>query len=313
MTNPMISIGGNGLIGSRVNELTAGHGLEWADFSRSSGFDAKNQADVDAALTRHDLGSVVVHYAAYADVMGAESVAERENPAGNCFQLNVGGTENIARACAAAGKHLVYVSTVMVFGGEQGEVYDEQAVTEPVGWYGRTKLQGEDVVRDICGDDSTIVRVGFAFRSAYEPKTDIVRRTQQHLTNRPGSTLPPQFDNQILVPVFVDDIAEMMKVIVAERPGGVLHAVGGTALSSYELARKVAELTDGADPSDVARGDFANYYGAKNIQYPQYLDVTSPRTQAVLGLPARDIDSALEELVFQQRMQHAPVITSKAA
>lgn len=55
----------------------------------------------------------VVHCAAWTAVDAAEDAENRER----VFALNCGGTENIARACAAVGAKMIYISTDYVFDG----------------------------------------------------------------------------------------------------------------------------------------------------------------------------------------------------
>lgn len=103
--------------------------------------------------------SVVVHAAAFTDVRGAETARER------CWDVNVNGTRNIARAANATGAHMVHISTDYVFSGEKG-MYRENDVPGPVAnYYALTKLVAEQVVRASCEVGSHLV-----IRTSFRPR-----------------------------------------------------------------------------------------------------------------------------------------------
>ena len=77
---------------------------------------------------------IVVHLAAYTDVMKAQ--AEKKK----CFEVNVWGTDLVA--CRS--KFFIYLSTEYVFDGEKRRGgYHEGCIPNPVNFYSMTKLLGE--------------------------------------------------------------------------------------------------------------------------------------------------------------------------
>ena len=87
----------------------------------------------------------VVHCAAYTAVDKAEVDAD------GAFRVNVVGSQNIAAACLEVGARMVAVSTDYVFDGENDGLYREFDATNPQSVYGATKLQGEQIVKEILG------------------------------------------------------------------------------------------------------------------------------------------------------------------
>ncbi|RAK63347.1 dTDP-4-dehydrorhamnose reductase [Phenylobacterium kunshanense] len=83
---------------------------------------------------------VVVIAAAYTAV----DLAESEQDAAHAVNAATPGA--IAAAAAKVGAALINVSTDYVFDGEGGAPYAEDAATNPLNTYGRTKLEGEKAV-----------------------------------------------------------------------------------------------------------------------------------------------------------------------
>lgn len=85
----------------------------------------------------------IIHCAAYTAVDKAEDAKE------NCRNVNVNGTKNLANAAKAVNAKFMYISTDYVFDGLGEDPFDETNATNPVGYYGLTKLEGEKVVQSL--------------------------------------------------------------------------------------------------------------------------------------------------------------------
>ena len=106
-----------------------------------------------AAAAGHDF---VVNVAAFT------AVDEAESHEAVAFAVNAVGAANLARATAAAGARMVYVSTDYVFAGDATTPYGEDAFPAPRSAYGRTKLAGEWAVQALC-PQSWIVRTAWLY------------------------------------------------------------------------------------------------------------------------------------------------------
>ncbi|MFQ3620095.1 MAG: dTDP-4-dehydrorhamnose reductase [Spirochaetales bacterium] len=87
----------------------------------------------------------IVNCAAYTAVDRAEEEPEI------CRRLNVEGPRNLARLAKSIGARLIHLSTDYVFKGEvppSGGKYTEEDTPAPQSVYGRTKLEGEEAVRE---------------------------------------------------------------------------------------------------------------------------------------------------------------------
>ena len=101
----------------------------------------------------------VVHCAAWTAVDLAEDGDKLEK----VRAVNVGGTENIARACKKLDCKLLYLSTDYVFDGEGTEPWKPDCKEyNPLNVYGQTKLEGELAVSGML-EKYFIVRIAWVF------------------------------------------------------------------------------------------------------------------------------------------------------
>ena len=201
--------------------------------------DVTDQAAVERVLDEAR-PNAVVHTAAMTDVDDAE---RRRDEA---WANNADGTANVARACAARGVHLVYLSTEYVFDGEDGP-YAEDAPTNPLGWYARTKRAGELAVA-AAGGSWTVARSTVLYGYAPHLRPNFVLWLLRQL--RAGEVVPVVHD-QVGSPTLADNLAEMVLALAASRARGVYNTVGATILSRYDFARLAAETFE-LDPDLVA-------------------------------------------------------------
>ncbi|HWP95052.1 MAG TPA: dTDP-4-dehydrorhamnose reductase [Gammaproteobacteria bacterium] len=115
----------------------------------------------DAAAVARVVGELapqlIINAAAYTAVDRAESEPDV------ALRINATGAENLARAAREAGARFIHVSTDFVFDGLASRPYLPDAPTRPLSAYGRSKLEGEQRVRNILGDEALIVRTAWVY------------------------------------------------------------------------------------------------------------------------------------------------------
>jgi dTDP-4-dehydrorhamnose reductase len=234
--------GCNGLLGQKLVELAPIHhelfGLDLADqglvmdgssYYSGSIVDRKPLLRI-AQETKPDW---ILNAAAYTDVDGAES--EREL----CWNVNVSGVENVvyvARKCRAK---VVHISTDYIFDGKDGP-YDEEAVPNPLGFYGRSKLAGENVLK-ISPVPYAIARTMVLYGTGKNLRPNFVTWLIEQLQdgNR-VNVVNDQFGNTTLV----DELAAGIWSIVRKRKLGVFHIAGSEIVDRFTFAEKIAHVFD---------------------------------------------------------------------
>jgi dTDP-4-dehydrorhamnose reductase len=92
----------------------------------------------------------------------ATRVDDLEMDLDGALRVNAMGPRNLAVACRRLGLKLIHVSTDYVFDGAKAGPYVEWDATSPLSVYGRSKLLGEEWVRQQC-PDHFIVRTAWLY------------------------------------------------------------------------------------------------------------------------------------------------------
>jgi dTDP-4-dehydrorhamnose reductase len=163
--------------------------------------------------------SLVLHAAAWTNVDGAE---EDEDGA---RRVNAEGTANVA----ALGAPVVYYSTDYVFDGRKREPYVESDPTSPVSAYGRTKLLGEQQVRE-----GWIVRSSWLFGST---GTNFVRTMLRLGDERDEVRV---VDDQRGCPTYVGHLAAATRDLLS-LPRGVWHLAADGDCTWADFAEAIFE------------------------------------------------------------------------
>jgi dTDP-4-dehydrorhamnose reductase len=136
------------------------------------------------------------------------------------FAVNATGPGRIAEISAEKGAHVTYVSTDMVFDGENPDPYVETDAAEPISVYGASKLAGEQAVL-AASDAFLVARVSWVFgpgRPAF-PEWIIGQACSNTDLTLPG--------NKIACPTYTLDLVEWLNALVlgqAEGPArGIFH------------------------------------------------------------------------------------------
>ncbi|MEO8234830.1 MAG: dTDP-4-dehydrorhamnose reductase [Flavobacterium sp.] len=133
--------GASGQLGQAIQFIASNY-LEFKFiFASSEDLDIINQERVNYFFDTNRI-DFCINAAAYTAVDKAESEIEKAE------SINVFGPKNLAVACKNHNAKLIHISTDFVFDGSSSKPYSETDTTNPLGIYGKTKLDGEQAVID---------------------------------------------------------------------------------------------------------------------------------------------------------------------
>jgi len=169
---------------------------------------------------------LLINAAGYTDVDGCESHPELAQA------VNADGPANLARACRANRCRLVHVSSDYVFDGRKSEPYLPHDPVNPLSVYGRTKADGERLVRDIL-PDHVIVRSSWLF--GYHGRNFV----KAILKTAGGSDQVLVVTDQVGCPTYAGDLAEALVVLGRSNRRGTYHFCNAGSCSWNEFAAEI--------------------------------------------------------------------------
>jgi dTDP-4-dehydrorhamnose reductase len=237
-----------------------------------------------AAAIRERAPSAVINAAAYTNVDGAETDGAA------AMRLNAGAPGEMAKACAEIGVPLVHISTDYVFDGDGTVPWRPEDPVAPLGAYGRTKAEGERLIREAHGR-AAILRTSWVFSAhgANFVKT-MLRLGAERDTLR-------VVDDQIGGPTPAAALAEatlrMAEAMQDGAEGGTFHLSGAPDTSWAGFASAIME----------AAGLDCLVEGIPSEEYPtpaprprnSRLDCTA--TEAAFGIARPDWQAALKDVI----------------
>jgi len=225
--------GANGQLGNEMRLLAVEYEQFQFDFTDIAELDV---CDAEAVLDycSRTKPSYIINCAAYTAVDKAEDEIEL------CRKVNRDAVENLAKAATAVGAKVLHVSTDYVFDGTNTTPYLETDPVCPASAYGRTKLEGEEVLQAFC-KDYVILRTAWLY-SIYG--NNFVK-TMIRL-GKERETLSVVSD-QVGTPTYARDLADaLMDIVTAAEKGnfvtGIYHYSNEGICSWFDFTVKIHEL-----------------------------------------------------------------------
>lgn len=250
--------GSTGLIGTKIIELLK-NDFQFIELLQEN-LDITNQDLVNKTLNDLDF-DLLLHLAAYTNVDGAEIEKDL------AFKINVGGTLNLFQTVKSKGLKFIYISTDFVFDGGSPP-YFEDSLPHPVSYYGKTKLEGEKIIKD----QAMIVRLSYPYRDPYPLKKDFVQGIINLL--RQGKKLQMVTDSSI-TPTLVDDIAFGLKHLINNYTPDIFHLVGADSFSPFDAGKLIADKF-AFDQSLIQPTSYDQYFKNK-VKRPRLSEVKSKK------------------------------------
>lgn len=213
---------------ARGDEIFSGYAHNLPEYGRAVKFDLLDENGISELVGKIE-PEVIIHSAALTDVDRCEREKEL------AYQMNVEGTRAIATAAEKAGSFLIYISTDYVFDGNRG-MYREDDRTNPVSYYGYSKLLGEKFCRGCIARTCVI----YGSRPASGKVNFALWLLNSLKSGKPVGVVTDQF----ITPTLNTNLARMVLEAAERRLTGIYHLAGATRISRYDYALELAREFD---------------------------------------------------------------------
>lgn len=181
-------------------------------------------------IFRRENFDAAINCAAFTDVDGSETKIE------TCYAANSTGVENLALAAKETNSGFVTISTDFVFDGTYTGFYTQRKTPNPLGVYGKAKLDGEIRAHNAYAR-SIIVRSGWIYGAG---GTNFLSVMDNLLAD--GKTIKAIYDSYG-TPTFANDLAKRLRELAALDLPAIYHVTNSGEGTSYAgFAEKVCEL-----------------------------------------------------------------------
>lgn len=174
---------------------------------------------------------VVINCAAATNVDGCEINRDI------AFKVNAIGPKNLAIVCEQLGAKLVQVSTDYVFSGKGESPLTEFDLTAPDSVYGKTKLSGENYVKDFSSK-YFIVRTAWLY--GYVGHNFVYTMKKLGKEKESINVVNDQKGN----PTHANDLAYHILKLIETEEYGIYHCTGKGECTWYDFSKKIMELSN---------------------------------------------------------------------
>ena len=228
----VLLLGKRGQVGSEINYLFKNNNYEIKAFD-SSELDVSNENTLREKIFEIK-PSLIINATAYTNVDGAE---QNKNEATAVNEIAVG---NLAKVCGEIDCILFHISTDYVFDGNKISDYFEDDLTNPLNFYGKSKLKGEEIIKKIL-EKHIILRTSWVYGRYGK---NFVKTMVSNSDTKELSVVSDQFGK----PTSARSIAEVAfqiskKVLLEDKKiFGVFHFSNSDKLSWYEFSVKIFDV-----------------------------------------------------------------------
>ncbi len=284
-----IVIGSAGMLGTDLMEILQESGLTAVGLDVGE-VDIRSEDSIRKALARFDPG-VIINLAAMTDVDGCETRQEE------AFSVNAKGPENLARAAARRGDFFVQLSTDYVFDGLSRVPYKEDDPMNPLGMYGKSKAQGELLIRELLPDNHCIVRTSWLYGTHGKNFVEAIIDAAQ---KRPVLNV---VNDQRGRPTYTMDLARAVLGLAEMRTRGTFHVTNSGEATWYDFAVRIVERTGF---SHVRVEPTTTEQLSRPAPRPGYSVLDNSRFVELTGKPLRSWEQALDDYLATRGRKGTP-------
>lgn len=188
--------------------------------------------DVDAVLSfvRETRPDAIINCAAHTNVDKCETDID------NAYKINAVGPRNLSIAAAETGARLMHISTDYVFPGTENRPLTEFDAVGPTSMYGKTKLAGEEFVREFS-EKHFIIRTAWLYGDGKNFVKTMLRLAEDH---REVNVVKDQFGT----PTSAAELAKAVKYLLPTENYGLFHGTCEGSCSWADFAAEIFRLAE---------------------------------------------------------------------
>ena len=169
---------------------------------------------------------IIIHTAAFTDVDGCEMLQEK------AFKVNGLGTRNISIAAKYVDATLFYISTDYVFNGKKDSPYYEYDSLKPISVYGKSKLLGEEFVKEQL-NNFFIIRIAWLYG---ENGNNFIKTMIKLAETKDKIQV---VNDQYGSPTWTEDVAEQISKLISSELYGTYHCTSQGSCTWFEYALEI--------------------------------------------------------------------------
>jgi dTDP-4-dehydrorhamnose reductase len=272
MLNILIT-GSNGQLGNEFRAASSGFPFYNFIYTDISELDITSSKDVGLFFEKNNV-DILINCAGYT------AVDKAEDEQAMAMMVNYEAVVNLVRVCKTYETFLIHISTDYVFDGKSQRPYLEDDKPNPVSFYGKSKLAGEDAVMT-CLNKGMVIRTSWLYSSfgANFVKTILKKAIEKGKLD--------VVNDQVGCPTYARDLAVtildiMPKALSANQPE-IYHYSNEGICSWYDLATAAIKLAN--IPCDVNPITSDKY--PQKAPRPSYsvLDITKIKNAFGINIP----------------------------
>lgn len=308
-------IGNKGMLGSEIQKQLSENKLPFVGTDRevditspealetfASGVDTSSYFPSDIPRSQRKI-KWIINCSAYTNVDKAEEDTEL------AAKLNRDGPCNIARVARKLGAKLIHISTDYVFGGNGSTPYAEDGEKNPLGVYGLTKSEGEDL---ICKEMTQYFIIRTAWLYGFDGKNFVYTMTK--LMNE-KSELKVVNDQRGTPTCAVDLAGAILKIIEKTENAkgfigsgstpafGIYHYTNAGETTWFEFAKeiykvgvKTGHITNKCEVLPCTSEEFPS-----KVKRPSYSVLSKAKILTILKKPIPSWQKSLEKFMKNKR------------
>ncbi len=230
----------------------------------------------------------VINCAAYTQVDNAEENREL------AFLINRDSAKAVAMGVKRCGGRMVHISTDFIFDGKQSRPYKEDDVANPLGIYGRSKLESEHLVLEVL-PEVIILRTAWVYGIHGH---NFVKTILRLAAEREELKV---VDDQIGTPSWTADIANAIQVLVNRDAKGTYHFTNEGVTSWYDFANSIVDMAKDLDFSikaNIVKPISTSEFPTPALR-PQYSVLSKLKIRKLLDNDIPHWQQSLEKMLIQ--------------